>query len=88
MADNIGLHEEIQVQGQVAFYFGDLYPAAQTVWVDKELEKRSNLKHLSGLRLKTYRTWPDWLVAIGTLGIYVPIHYQISAKGVDYDMYR
>ena len=88
MVDQVGLSDRIQVEGQATFYFFGLYPTSQTIWVDQELIKRSNLKHLSAIQIKTYRTWPDWLTALFTLGIYVPVHYQIAAKGVDYDEYH
>ena len=88
VADIIGLKEQVKATGRVSFYFAGLYPSSQTIWVDQELRNRSNLKYLSAVQIKHYRTWPDWLIAVFTLGIYVPLHYEITAKGVDYDLYR
>ena len=87
MSDIVGLDKTEVITGQANFYLAGRYPASQTIWVDQELRKNSTLQHFSALEIKTYRTWGEWWAAILTLGLYVPVHYELKVRGVDYGDY-
>jgi hypothetical protein len=87
MSDIVGLEKSVTVQGQADFYWAGFYPSSQTIWADQEIMKYSTLQHLAALEIKTFRTWGDWLAMLFTLGLYVPVHYELTARGVDYGDY-
>ena len=81
---NAKYQDRVIIQGFKDYFLWGLYPSEQTVYIDKEARKR-RYQALSGITLEKYqRPWQVGM-SILTLGLYTPISFKITAKGLRKD---
>lgn len=73
--------KKVTVHGTLDYYLWGMIPDSHTVKIDKEL-LTNGLKSASQIVVEEYQSMKNFLISILMFGVYMPMNYKISARGI------